>query len=111
MLSLWFFLAVSFMAINWLAVWFDWKTANFITKPAIILALMGWFFSISGFSFPALWFGIGLIFALVGDTLLMIKGKGFLFGMAAFMVTHIAYILGFNQEFLTDDIPRLTPRQ
>ena len=88
------------MAINWLAVWFDWKTANFITKPAIILALIGWLISISEFSFPVLWFGIGLIFALVGDTLLMIKGKGFLFGMAAFMVTQIAYIIGFNQEIL-----------
>ena len=99
MLSLWLFLAVFFMAFNWLAAWFDWKIANFVTKPAIILALMGWFFSTSGLSFPALWFGIGLIFALAGDTLLMIKGKGFLFGMAAFMVTLIAYTLGFNQDF------------
>ena len=92
------------MAINWLAVWFGWRTANFISKPFIILALLGWFFSTAGFSFPALWFGIGLTFALLGDTLLMFKGKSFLFGMAAFMRTHIAYILGFNQAF-----SRMTP--
>ena len=87
------------MVLNWLAVWFDWKTANFVTKPAIILTLIGWFFSTSGFSFPALWFGIGLVFALLGDNLLMLKGKSFLFGMAAFMATNVAYIIGFNQEF------------
>jgi uncharacterized membrane protein YhhN len=99
LLNLWFLLAIFFMAINWLAVWFGWNTANYITKPGIILALLGWFFSNAGFSFPALWFGIGLVFALVGDTLLMFKGKAFLFGMAAFMGTHIAYIIGFDQEF------------
>jgi len=97
LLNLWFFLAVSSMAVNWLAVWFGWKSANYISKPAIILALLGWFFSTVGFSFPALWFGIGLSFALLGDTLLMFKGKTFVFGMAAFMLTHAAYILGFNQ--------------
>ena len=107
MLNPWFFLAVSCMAINWLAVWFGWRTANFISKPCIILALLGWFFSIVGFSFPALWFGIGLIFALLGDTLLMFKGKSFLFGMAAFMGTHIAYSLGFNQGSSQMDAPHL----
>ena len=65
------------MAVNWAAVWFGWKTANFISKPAIILALLGWFFSTAGFSTPALWFGIGLGCALAGDTLLLFKGKGF----------------------------------
>lgn len=104
MLNLWFFLAVLFMVLNWLAVWFDWRKANFITKPAIILAMLGWFFSIAGFSYPALWFGIGLTFALAGDTLLMFKGKSFLFGMTAFMVTHIAYSIGFNQT-----LPQLSP--
>ncbi len=93
------------MVINWLAVWFGWRAANFISKPCIILALLGWFFSAIGFSSPALWFGIGLIFALLGDMLLMFKGKGFLFGMAAFMGTHIAYSFGFNQGFFRMDAP------
>lgn len=92
------------MAINWLAVWFGWRSANYISKPSIILALLGWFFSNAGFTFPALWFGIGLIFALLGDTLLMFKGRTFLFGMAAFMLTHSAYIIGFNQT-----LPKMIP--
>jgi len=92
------------MALNWLAVCFNWKTANFLSKPAIILALLGWFFSTAGFSFPALWFGIGLIFALAGDTFLLFKGKSFMFGMASFMLTHIFYSIGFNQS-----LPRLSP--
>ncbi len=87
------------MAINWLAVWFGWRSANFISKPSIILALTGWLFSNILFSFPALWFAVGLIFALAGDTLLMFKGKSLLGGMIAFMGTQVAYILGFNQAF------------
>ncbi|MDP2989997.1 MAG: lysoplasmalogenase [Kiritimatiellota bacterium] len=98
MLNQWFFLALIFMGLNWLAIWFDWKLANYLSKPAIILALLGWFFSTAGLSFPALWFGIGLAFALAGDTLLLFPGKCFLYGTTAFMVTHIAYIIGFNQS-------------
>ena len=97
MLNPWFFLAILAMAVNWAAVWFGWKTANFISKPAIISALLGWFFSTAGFSTPALWFGIGLGCALAGDTLLLFKRKGFLPGVAAFMLMHSAYIIGFNQ--------------
>ncbi len=98
------------MAINWLAVWFGWRSANYISKPSIILALLGGFFLSVGFSFPALWFGIGLIFALLGDTLLMFKGRAFLFGMAAFMLTHTFYILGFTQTkpIITPAVSALT---
>jgi hypothetical protein len=39
-LNPWFFLALFFMGVNWLAVWFNWKTANYLSKPAIILALL-----------------------------------------------------------------------
>lgn len=85
------------MTANWLAVWFEWKIVNYLSKPAIIVALLSWFLSNAGLSLPALWFGIGLIFALIGDTFLLFKGKSFLFGMAAFMLTHIAYSIGFNQ--------------
>jgi len=93
------------MALNWLAVWYGWGTANFISKPCVILALLGWFISTVEISFPVLWFGIGLSFALLGDTLLMFKGKSFLFGMAAFMGTHIAYSLGFTQGSSQLDVP------
>jgi len=96
-LNQWFFLALFFMALNWAAIWLNWKMANTLSKPAIILALLGWFFSTTGFSFPALWFGSGLFFALAGDTFLLFKGKCFMFGMTAFMLTHIAYSIGFNQ--------------
>jgi len=85
------------MALNWLAVWYGWGTANFISKPCVILALLGWFISTVEISFPVLWFGIGLSFALLGDTLLMFKGKSFLFGMVVFMGTHVAYAIGFNR--------------
>jgi uncharacterized membrane protein YhhN len=97
LLNSWFILALFFMGVNWLAIWFNWKIANYISKPAIILALLGWYFTKAGASSSALWFGIGLVFALVGDTLLLLPGRSFLLGVTAFMLTHAAYIIGFNQ--------------
>jgi alkenylglycerophosphocholine hydrolase len=94
----WFFLALIFIGMNWLAVWFNWKSANFISKPSIIISLLGWLFSTTYLDVPAAWFSMGLAFALAGDTLLMFKGKSFLFGMIAFMLMHAMYIIGFNQS-------------
>ncbi len=88
------------MCVNWLSVWFGWKAANYLSKPALILALIAWFYSIIGFSFPSQWFAIGLVFALAGDVLLLFQGKYFLIGMISFMLMHIAYIAGFNQACL-----------
>lgn len=94
----WFFLTLVFMATNWLAVWFGWRTANFITKPAIMVALTGWFLTVAGASFPTVWFGIGLVAALAGDVFLLFEGRNFLYGMASFMLMHAAYILGFSKQ-------------
>ena len=46
-----------------------------------------------------LMFGLGILFSLLGDVLLMGKRESlFLFGLIAFLFTHIAYITGFRQE-------------
>ena len=85
-------------------VWFEWRIPNLVSKPGVIAAMLAWFTSISGFRTPAVWFGLGLAFSLAGDILLMLPARFFLFGMAAFALTHIAYIAGFNQP-----LPQMSP--
>mgnify|MGYP000044153891 CR=1 FL=1 len=43
------------------------------------------------------WFIIGLLFCLVGDTLLTMKGKGFTFliGLVSFLIAHLFYSIAF----------------
>jgi uncharacterized membrane protein YhhN len=50
---------------------------------------------------PLPWFGLGLFFSLAGDTCLMFSfyrfsDRWFLPGLAAFLLAHVAYIIGFN---------------
>lgn len=92
----WLLAALLLMGANWLAVWCGWRVLNALTKPAIILMLLGWFILSGGLVYPKAWFALGLGFALFGDTLLMMPGRGFAAGMLAFFGTHMAYIAGFN---------------
>jgi uncharacterized membrane protein YhhN len=43
-----------------------------------------------------LWFGVGVLFSLVGDVFLLWLDRMFLYGLAAFLLAQIAYIVGFN---------------
>jgi len=96
-INAWFWLTLALIALNWLAVWFEWRWANLATKPGVIATMLAWFVSICGCQPPALWFGLGLVFSLAGDIFLMLPNQFFLYGTAAFMLAHAAYILGFNQ--------------
>lgn len=46
----------------------------------------------------ALWISIGLFFSLIGDILLLWPDKCFLPGLAAFLLTHIAYLVAFTRD-------------
>lgn len=45
-----------------------------------------------------LWFGIGLGFSLIGDIALMLNPRFFLVGLGAFLLAHVGYLIGFNQQ-------------
>ena len=62
-----------------------------------MVALFLWLFTSAGLDGALLWFGAGILLSLVGDVLLMISPeKFFLAGLAAFLLAHMAYIVGFN---------------
>ena len=57
--------------IDWLAVAKKWRPLECIAKPAVIIALLAWLWSIGGVDEHLKWFALGLIFSLAGDILFM----------------------------------------
>jgi len=82
--------------INWISISIHLKTCNYISKPATIIALMAWLWQVSGFQGHRIWFAIALFFSLIGDIFLMLPKERFLYGLLAFMLGHLAYIIGLN---------------
>ena len=69
---------------------------EFIAKPATMLFLYGWLVQTVGFTGPGLWFGLGILFSLAGDVLLIWDDRYFILGIAAFLIAQVAYLVGFN---------------
>lgn len=69
---------------------------EFVAKPAVMICLSAWLYAATGWRGAALWFGIGTLFSLVGDVLLLWLDRFFVFGLAAFLLAHLAYLVGFN---------------
>lgn len=96
MLSPLYWLTLALAAAEWTAVWRSWHKVRWITKPGTLLALIAWFTQISGWQGGMAWFGLGLVFSLLGDILLLLPPRFFIAGLAAFLLAHIGYILGFS---------------
>ncbi|NOT04460.1 MAG: lysoplasmalogenase [Anaerolineales bacterium] len=89
--------AILFAALESLALWKYWLKLEYIAKPGVMVALFLWLFTSAGLNGALLWFGLGLIFSLAGDVLLMLSlDRFFLFGLVAFLLAHLAYVIGFN---------------
>lgn len=89
-------LAVMFAVLNSVGLWYGWKWLYFIAKPAVMIVLFIYLWTSVGMTGAAFWFGLGILFSLVGDVLLLGIDRFFIFGLAAFLVGHITYIIGFN---------------
>ena len=89
--------AILFAALESLALWKYWLKLEYIAKPAVMISLFLWLFTSTGVNGALLWFGLGLILSLAGDVLLMLSlERFFLFGLVAFLLAHLAYVIGFN---------------
>lgn len=90
-------------ALDWLAVARHWKRAEYVFKPATLLALIvaAWLLAQETHN-P--WLGnlflLALIGSLAGDIFLMLPGdRAFLPGLVAFLLAHLAYIAGLNSAW------------
>ncbi len=89
--------AILFAALESLALWKYWLKLEYIAKPGVMISLFLWLFTSTGVNGALLWFGLGLILSLAGDVLLMLSlDRFFLFGLVAFLLAHLAYVIGFN---------------
>jgi len=89
--------ALLFAALEVVALKKNLPRLEYIAKPAVMISLFIWLWTSVGLQGALLWFGLGILFSLVGDVLLMISlDRFFLAGLAAFFVAHVTYIIGFN---------------
>ena len=106
MLTTLLFIAVlAVAAADWVAVAKRWKKIETIAKPMTMVLLFAYLALAGGFdATPLIYFGLGIFFSLAGDIFLMISyarfsNRWFLPGLAAFMLAHVAYIIGLNLPF------------
>lgn len=89
--------ALVFAALEALALWKNWFWLEVIAKPGVMVVLFIGLFTSVGLNGPLLWFGMGILFSMAGDVFLMISlDRLFLAGLAAFLLAHVAYVIGFN---------------
>jgi uncharacterized membrane protein YhhN len=100
-MSIWLILALVFAGVNALAIRKGWHRVEYIARPAVILSLIAGLAAGTGLQGSALWFGLGLLFSLLGDVILFSPSKKlFLTGLILFLLTHICYLIGFRQQML-----------
>lgn len=105
MLNLWFFVTIFLALLDWSALWFKKPQINYISKPAVLVTLILWFTSQGGWELAPVWFGLALAFSLFGDIILLLPDRFFIFGLGAFLLAHVSYILGFSPESPAATLP------
>src|ERR1044071_1175108 len=98
---LWLISAFIFALLEIVVVSGNIQRLEYFAKPAVMISLFLWLYSSTLLRNNAFWFGLGLLFSLAGDVLLISFEKMFLLGLIAFLLAHISYITGFREELAT----------
>lgn len=91
-----FLLPLSVAAIDWFAVSRKNRSLEYFLKPGVMLALLLCLGLLGSRNIFLVWFGLGLALSLVGDIFLMLPRERFTAGLVAFLLAHIAYVIGLN---------------
>jgi Predicted membrane protein len=98
---LWLILALICAALEVFVVSKDLRRWEYFAKPAVMICLFLALYSGTSLQGNAFWFGLGVIFSLLGDVLLISLERMFLPGLLAFVLAHICYVSGFREEIVT----------
>jgi uncharacterized membrane protein YhhN len=90
--------------LQWYARWRNHRKLHLATKPTVMIFMIAWFWQCTSFRGFTFWFGLALIFSLLGDVFLMCPPSFFMAGLFSFLLGHICYIIGFNLTTLAGDI-------
>ena len=84
---------------DWIAVHHELKGLEYVCKPLTMVLLVGTALTLEPAD-PAVraWFVAALLLSLAGDVFLMLPKDLFVFGLGAFLLGHIAYIVGMHVE-------------
>lgn len=93
---LYILIALTFAALESLALWKQIRPLEFIAKPAVMVVLFIYLWTSIGLTGAAFWFGLGVLFSLMGDVFLLWLDRFFIFGLVSFLLGHIFYVTGFN---------------
>ncbi len=100
MWTTWLGAAIAIALWDWFAVALSRRRMGYFTKPAVIVALLGAVLAASaslGSPTPLLsWVVVALVFSLAGDVFLMLPRERFTWGLGAFLLAHVAYLIAFN---------------
>lgn len=91
-----FVLTLLLMGLEWFVVATRRTRWRIVTKPAPMVSLILWFTLVGKWQGDLVWFGMALVFSLLGDIFLLFPFRFFLPGLIAFSLAHIFYITGFN---------------
>ncbi len=92
-------LALVVAAGNWLAVVQESKPLEYVCKPLTMVVLIATTLALDvGDEAVQRWFLVALVLCLIGDVFLMLPQDLFVFGLAAFLLGHIAYIVGMQVD-------------
>jgi uncharacterized membrane protein YhhN len=94
-------LACLFAVLEALALWKNIPRLEYVVKPAVMVCLFIWLYLSTGMQGMAWWFGVGILFSLAGDVLLLFIDRTFIFGLISFLLAHSAYIIGLRAELQT----------
>jgi alkenylglycerophosphocholine/alkenylglycerophosphoethanolamine hydrolase len=84
---------------DWIAVHQEAKGLEYVCKPLTMVLLIGAALALEPEDPTArTWFVAALALSLAGDVFLMVPKDLFVFGLAAFLLGHIAYIVGMHVE-------------
>lgn len=92
-----FWATVLIAVVDWAGSWRGWHGVRIVTKPLTLVLLIAWFSQVGGWNGNLFWFGLGLVFSLIGDILLHLPARFFLAGVGAFFLAHLSYTGGFLQ--------------
>src|SRR4051812_25769824 len=95
-----FVVALACAVVDWYAVARENKTLEYIFKPATMAAVIVAVLLLPGSAqnvWQARWFVLGFCLSLAGDVFLMLPNpRLFLYGLGAFLLAHVFYVMGLN---------------
>jgi len=82
---------------DWVAVARRSRRLEYVCKPGTLVLLVGAALALDpAHSDVRAWFVAALVLSLAGDVFLVLPSDRFVFGLASFLLAHVAYVVGLN---------------